>query len=200
MLTILLKLSFLCAVAAEDTRPRYLRTYRNPLMADSLSRRLRLWEALRATSAASTFFDLFCFEATGQRFHDGGIRCNNPVELVYQEAAELWPGREAILLSIGTGNKPGESIIGNIDTVALRMAEIATETEDTADRFNRNHTGLVDRDLYFRFNVPGLSRIELGDYKQNATMITHTETYLMDADTGRKLRRCCAKLEDSIGN
>ncbi|HZZ80802.1 MAG TPA: patatin-like phospholipase family protein, partial [Gemmataceae bacterium] len=55
----------------------------------------------RATSAAPTYFTP-C--QVGERaLVDGGIVANNPACLALAEAAQLWPGEEYLVVSLGTG-------------------------------------------------------------------------------------------------
>ena len=53
------------------------------------SSRFRVWEAVRASSAAPGFFD--DFHAKGQVFEDGALIANNPSLIGYHEASHLWP-------------------------------------------------------------------------------------------------------------
>ncbi|KAG0123477.1 acyl transferase/acyl hydrolase/lysophospholipase [Tuber indicum] len=67
---------------------------------------LKVWEALRATSAAPRYFKSFYHKASGYTFYDGAITCNNPIFLAHTERKILWPEQHErdpdILLSIGT--------------------------------------------------------------------------------------------------
>src|SRR6266571_3366143 len=62
-------------------------------------------EAIRATTAAPNFFKAVEFgEPTKQRYLDGGLRCNNPVQHVVEEAKFLFPDRPiSCVVSLGTG-------------------------------------------------------------------------------------------------
>ncbi|RPA95785.1 FabD/lysophospholipase-like protein [Choiromyces venosus 120613-1] len=67
---------------------------------------LKVWEALRATSAAPRYFKSYYHKASGHAFDDGGIKYNNPVVLANTERKIIWPEQKErdpdILLSIGT--------------------------------------------------------------------------------------------------
>src|SRR3954454_7961054 len=53
------------------------------------------------TSAAPTFF---VPKAVGRRvLIDGGLVANNPTSLARAEAAQIWPGEDVIVVSLGTG-------------------------------------------------------------------------------------------------
>ena len=46
----------------------------------------RIWEAARATSAASSFFDPIKIGQFGEEFVDGAVGANNPVAQLWNEA------------------------------------------------------------------------------------------------------------------
>ena len=76
---------------------------------DSHSFKLR--EALRATSAAPTYFApaVLNDRITGERlvFIDGGVGANNPAMLAYIEARKLYPNADEFrMLSLSTGKAP----------------------------------------------------------------------------------------------
>jgi predicted acylesterase/phospholipase RssA len=81
------------------------------------------WEACRATSAATTFFDPITIGPMKQSFADGAVAYNNPVQHVYREAQQMWPDRmkDALLITIGTGAAPGPSFEGNAVQVVAAM-------------------------------------------------------------------------------
>jgi predicted acylesterase/phospholipase RssA len=67
-----------------------------------------IWEAARCTSAAPSFFrSMFVYvPAPGGWYVDGGLRHNNPAQLVLDEAALIWPSvKRFCLVSIGTGRQ-----------------------------------------------------------------------------------------------
>ncbi|XP_058450888.1 calcium-independent phospholipase A2-gamma-like isoform X2 [Malaya genurostris] len=126
----------------------------------------RLWEVVRASSAAPAYFS--DFQLGGQLHQDGGILYNNPTTVAIHEAKCLWPGeRMQCVVSFGTGRprnphsywKDGQKIISptileraslssSWKTKFLRILDSATDTEAT-------HTILSDLlppGHYFRFN------------------------------------------------
>uniref|UniRef100_A0A182F4D0 Uncharacterized protein n=1 Tax=Anopheles albimanus TaxID=7167 RepID=A0A182F4D0_ANOAL len=123
----------------------------------------RLWEVVRASSAAPAYFG--DFPLNGQLHQDGGILYNNPTTVAIHEAKCLWPNeRIQCVVSFGTGrtrskSNDGQKIIskGILDqaslssswkTKFLRILDSATDTEAT-------HTVLSDLlppGRYFRFN------------------------------------------------
>ena len=67
-----------------------------------------IWQAARCTSAAPSFFRSMFVDvpAPGGWYVDGGLRHNNPSQLVLDEAARIWPSvKRFCLVSIGTGRQ-----------------------------------------------------------------------------------------------
>jgi len=93
----------------------------------------QIWEAARATSAATTFFDPVEIGRYRQRFVDGAIVYNNPIPVVNHEAQHLWPGKKLFLISIGTGSVPGRAFEGNLKDIVETMKQMFTETEKTTN-------------------------------------------------------------------
>ncbi|WJG35915.1 acyl transferase/acyl hydrolase/lysophospholipase, partial [Fusarium oxysporum Fo47] len=186
---------FVCSVLERNSEPVFLRSYESGSLADPLSDDFDLWQALRATSAASTFFD--AYQRGAKKFVDGGFAYNNPVQRVMIEAVDLWgTDRPALLISIGTGERLGESLGGNLKEVAKGMIKMLTQTERTADDFFSSHHDMVDRGMYFRFNVPGLATIGMEEYKEVDAIDSHTISYLTKGTTGRELSAVVRKIRN----
>lgn len=65
-----------------------------------------LRDVARATSAAPTYFPpALIYSVAGERaaLVDGGVVANNPAMCALAEAMRLWPGREYVVVSVGTG-------------------------------------------------------------------------------------------------
>lgn len=92
-----------------------------------------IWQCIRATSAAPTFFDPMTIK--GVDYVDGGLLCNNPAIVALKEAKCLYPDRKVgILYSIGTGiSKTTPALIrGWADFVGFakdHMQKFLTSTE-----------------------------------------------------------------------
>ncbi|KAG0640048.1 acyl transferase/acyl hydrolase/lysophospholipase [Tuber brumale] len=88
---------------------------------------LKVWEALRATSAAPRYFKSFYHKASGHTFYDGAITYNNPVFLANAERKIIWPEQKErdpdILLSIGTlwsdQDESGSELVDRISSKAI---------------------------------------------------------------------------------
>lgn len=89
----------------------------------------------------------------GEKYADGALHYNNPIELVLQESLKLWPDNDRVLVSIGTGSAPGQAIDGSLKSPVSQLVRIATETEETARAFLRSHGDMVRANRLFRFNV-----------------------------------------------
>jgi predicted acylesterase/phospholipase RssA len=187
---ILMDYSFVCATQVHDNSPTLLRSYENHTSFGEIAG-VKVWEAARATSAATTFFDPVEIGDHKELFADGALHYNNPMEMILQEAKELWPNDELLLLSIGTGTAPGQSINEGLLSVVEQLKRIATETEQTAQRFLRVHSDLVSANQLFRFNVyHGLGTIGLDESKELAQIAARTRTYLREPEVSWKMLLC----------
>ena len=164
-----------------------------------------IWEAARATSAASSFFDPIAIGKHGQTYVDAGLGCNNPVDQVWTEAQDIWsPEGEdlAVLLkcfiSIGTGD-PGTSPIkdGVLKMFTKTLTDIATETEKTAELFEKRNRGLSFQGRYFRFNVDqGLQSVGLDEYKKEKEIASATIRYMELLRMQMQTRKCSQAMKD----
>jgi patatin-like phospholipase/acyl hydrolase len=189
---------FVCATRANNSEPALLRSYQNPKMAPVLFNECKIWEACRATSAATTFFDPVTIGKYGQTFVDGAVVYNNPVQLVQRETSQLWPGRKAMIISVGTGAAPTKSFDGSLLAIVNSMKSILTQTERTANDFYHANQEMATDKRLFRFNVTrGLEGIGLAEYKEIGAIVDATQSYLDQAETCEKLSTCIEKLTKS---
>ncbi len=70
----------------ENGSPARIRSYYQSQDQDTLLRECRIWEAARATSAASTFFPSIKIGRYQQTFIDGALLNNNPIEIADDES------------------------------------------------------------------------------------------------------------------
>lgn len=156
---------------------------------------IKIWEAARATSAATSFFAPIKIVSGGvpRVFLDGALEANNPVDELWYEAAEEWGPQPlepqiCCLLSIGTGRPRLESFGNSVKEVGKSIIKIATATQSTANNFRKYHTELFNQDRAFRFNPPDID-VGLEDTSQKGIIATRTEVYCDDPETKTQLQR-----------
>jgi predicted acylesterase/phospholipase RssA len=169
--------------------PVLFRTYESHEMHSNC----KIWEAARATSAAPTFFKRIEI-GRNQPFIDGGLGCNNPSQVVLDEAKAIFGARQiGCLVSIGTGQaevigikKPGlfQQIILKDVIDALRA--ITTDCEATHEEMLGRFANLPN--TYFRLNVEqGMQRIELSKWEKLSIVEAHTAQYMKRKEVQEKL-------------
>jgi hypothetical protein len=107
-----------------------------------------------------------------------------------------------MIISIGTGVKPGPSAIAkNIIQLAKHtLVKIVTECEEENNIFRRANKSMVDNNLLFRFNVAqGLGDVDLDESTNEAAEKIHgyTSTYLRSTDAARSFDGCADRLKES---
>lgn len=201
---------FVCATSEETGDTVHLTTYRPPRGREHLYRSLKIWEACRATSAASSFFDPITIGDFQEGFVDGATGANNPVGEVWSQAKDVW-GLDRIedhlrcLVSVGTGVPSLRPFGRSLANISKALLAISTETEKTAERFARDKSGVAEAGKYYRFNVlRGLEDIGLEDLSQRNTIVAATGRYLESQAIYKQLRACSSSLgsqplDESLG-
>jgi len=186
---------FVCATRAEDHSLAILRSYKTRRH-DPLFGICKIWEAARATSAASTFFEPIEIGPSHQRFVDGALTGkNNPVRTANTESRDIWPGEERLILSIGTGAAPGQAVTGNLLSLAERLKEIVTDSEQTNKEFRMENNEMVRGGRLYRFNVlHGLADVGLEEHQAINRIATYTDRYLDDPDVFDMVQACVSSL------
>ncbi|KAK3896814.1 calcium-independent phospholipase A2-gamma [Staphylotrichum tortipilum] len=188
-----------CALRGEK---RSLIRFRNYPLEGKTDLRPKIWEAARATSAATLFFDPITIGRFGQTFVDGAGGFNNPVEAVYEEAVARWkanPGNISLVISIGTGKNDLKDWGKNLNQLRKTLADIVTETDKTAARFARNRPELNHSpQRLFRFQVAqGLESVKLDEHKKIKEIASATQIYMEEDDCdGAKQLQAFKKLLD----
>lgn len=104
-------------------------------------------------------------------------------------------GNLKCIISIGTGVPSIEPFETDLLDIGQTLLRISTETEKTAELFQRAHSNLDDSNRYFRFNVHhGLEKIALEDSSQKDTIMAVTNRYLESQDTFKQIKRCASNL------
>ncbi|KAH0040806.1 phospholipase, patatin family protein, partial [Aureobasidium melanogenum] len=192
---------FVCCTSGETSQTALLRTWYTTRGDPDLYKTVRIWEAARATSAASTFFDSITIGDPGQRFLDGGTGANNPIRHLWGEAVDLLSRQESLpnnlgcLISIGTGQPGYKRFEETVQGIGKALLEIATETETTANEFHRYQSQLFESKICFRFNVPrGLGDIGLAETEQISAIKSMTSDYLQTEAVRGDIRICIQQL------
>jgi predicted acylesterase/phospholipase RssA len=163
----------------------------------------KIWEAARATSAATTFFDPITIGT--ETFVDGATGANNPIQELMIEAYKLWseklPGWKIeynlqCVVSVGTGMPSLEPFGKKLWDVPQTLLSIATDTERTAEKWQRTHDTLFREKRAFRFNVmAGLENIGLEDSKRQGDILAATKRYIALQNVLDQMNDCAANLQ-----
>lgn len=174
-------------------QPQALRTY----IAREEPLKCTIWQAARATSAATTFFKPIDIGNPTRTFIDPALGFNNPSEALLSEVNQIWGGISrnvdykadiGCFLSLGTGfaevarmdatrlrDKILESFQVPLEAVEV-MKAIVTGTEPVTLRLE----GLFRyTPIFHRFNVEqGLQAVELFQYEKLSRIQADTDEYL----------------------
>ena len=157
---------------------------------------VKIWEACRATSAASSFFDPISIGRYKEEFVDGATGANNPVWEVWNQAQLIWgsgpfESKVKCLVSIGTGVPSLKPFEDDVLYIGKTLIAIATETEQTAERFRRDKSLLDNTGRYYRFNVTrGLEDIGLEESKKSKEIAAATRRYIGSQEVFKQMQAC----------
>ncbi|XP_033882983.3 calcium-independent phospholipase A2-gamma-like [Acipenser ruthenus] len=134
----------------------------------------KLWQALRASSAAPGYFQEFVL---GNDLHqDGGLLINNPSALAIHECKCLWPNTPVqCLVSLGTGRYESEgknnATYTSLKTKLTNVISSATDTEEVHTMLD----ALLPPNTYFRFNPHLNEDIQLNENRNEKLNLLQTE-------------------------
>jgi hypothetical protein len=136
----------------------YLTSYGTPRGNSDLLNSAMIWEACRATSAATSIFDPIAVGRFGKDFVSGATGANNPVWDAWYQAQLAWglgplQGKFNCLVSDGTEVPLVKSFREDVLHIGETLVAIATETEQTAERFRLERAFLESTERYYRFNI-----------------------------------------------
>ncbi|KAI7379056.1 hypothetical protein KC336_g19250, partial [Hortaea werneckii] len=184
---------FVVALSEQASTITHFTNYKKDHEMSNFYDKVKIWEAARATSAATSFFDPITID--GSAYVDGGLGMNNPVDRLWREAREVFVTGEQNLedlircvLSVGTG-KPALKAFGrSVSEVGNSLIAIATETEEKHRTFYNSHEDLARQRLYFRFNPPYLDAIALNEAEKRGDIRVRTEEYGNDPEVALRVR------------
>uniref|UniRef100_A0A8C2KQ67 PNPLA domain-containing protein n=1 Tax=Cyprinus carpio TaxID=7962 RepID=A0A8C2KQ67_CYPCA len=153
----------------------------------------RLWQAVRASSAAPGYFQEFPLH--GDIHQDGGLILNNPCALAVHESRLLWPSQPfQCVLSLGTGRydnaKRGPATSTSLRAKISNLICSATDTEGVHTLLD----DLLSPNVYFRFNPMLSSNVTLDESRPEVLHQLQKDTQLYLDRNGPKLERLCEVL------
>lgn len=192
-------ISFVCATSKETSDTVCLTSYRSPRSDTDLLDSTKIWQACRATSAATSFFDPVAIGPFGEEFVDGALGANNPVYALWNQAQDVWGdqlcGRLRCLVSIGTGMPPLKPVRDDVLGIWSTLKELATETEKTSEQFRRDKSSLDNDGRYYRFNVDrGLEDVGLEESKKEREIAAATRRYIQSQVVFTQMKACVNNL------
>ncbi|KAL1835370.1 hypothetical protein VTJ49DRAFT_6917 [Mycothermus thermophilus] len=194
---------FVCATSKETGDTVCLANYRSPRSDNSdLLNATTIWQACRATSAATTFFDPIAIGPFGEQFVDGALGANNPVYALWNQAQDVWGdqlwGSLKCLVSIGTGLPALKPVRDDILGIWATLKDLATETK-TARQFHRDKSHLDDEGRYYRFNVDrGLEEIRLEESKKKTEIAAATRRYVESQAVFKQMKACANNIAGRV--
>ncbi|KAH6845340.1 hypothetical protein B0I37DRAFT_182169 [Chaetomium sp. MPI-CAGE-AT-0009] len=176
---------------------------------------VKIWEAARATTAASSFFkpQELGKGASARLYIDAAVGVNNPVNILLEEAVkELGSGRRlGCVVSIGTGTrdvKLERSIGGFGSLVKFRglvyYIHLVNTLKNLATDGEASHRQLLSRLLafpgsYYRFNVPeAAAQVKLHHYQKIPELKSSTARYLAEPDVAEQVLQVAQALKTDV--
>jgi predicted acylesterase/phospholipase RssA len=191
-----------CATSKETSETVCLTSYKTPRGNNDLLNSVTIWEACRATSAATSFFKPIAVGRFREEFVDGATGANNPVREMWDQAQLVWgpeplEGKVKCLVSIGMGVPSLKPFKDDVFNIGETLVAIATETEQTAERFRRERSLLDSTERYYRFNVVrGLEDIGLEEAKKVQEIAAATRRYISSQDVYKQMQTCAGTITD----
>lgn len=189
------KCRFVCATSKETSETLCFTSYKSRVDKDLLNS-AKIWEACCATTAASSFFNPITIGKYKEEFVDGATGANNPVWEMWDQAQRMWgpeplEDRIKCLVSIGTGIPSLKPFQDDVFHIGPTLIAIATETEQSAERFLRDKIHLDNTGRYYRFNVNiGLEDIGLEESKKKKDIAAATRRYIGSQNVRNRMQEC----------
>ncbi|CAK7223200.1 hypothetical protein SBRCBS47491_005129 [Sporothrix bragantina] len=191
---------FVCATSKETSDIVCLTSYRSPRSDNSdLLNSTKVWQACRATSAATGFFDPIAIGPFDEEFVDGALGANNPIYVLWNQARDVWgddlQNKLQCVVSIGTGVPNLKPVRDDVLRIWATLKDLVTETEKTAQQFHRDKSNLDNEGRYYRFNVDrGLEEIGLEESKKKREIAAATRRYVESQTVFKQIQACANSL------
>ncbi|KAF3209374.1 hypothetical protein TWF191_000431 [Orbilia oligospora] len=188
---------FVVAVKSQniDGGPKLFRTWGQR----AIDEQVRIWEAIRATSAAPTFFKPM--NINGVEYSDGGLGYNNPAMLTYLEVVQTYGKGFPIkcFISVGTGASANIKIRDN-EGLGTYTIDLLNFLKDLATNTRRAHHEVKEllqfSNNYFRFEVGNDlgSRVGMDRHDLLGVIQSDTKDYLNSWDGRNSVRRAASAM------
>ncbi|KAH8689905.1 acyl transferase/acyl hydrolase/lysophospholipase [Talaromyces proteolyticus] len=191
---------FVCATRKQTRGIQCLTSYPSPRGNNDLLNSVKIWEACRATAAASSFFDPIEIGRYKEEFVDGATGANNPVMELWNQAQLMWEpepadGKVQCLVSVGTGVPSLNAFQDDALGIWGTLKDLATDTEQTAEKFRRDKAYLDNSSRYFRFNVSrGLENVGLEESTKIKEIASATREYVESQEVFKQMQACAGNL------
>ncbi|KAK4105330.1 hypothetical protein N658DRAFT_116040 [Parathielavia hyrcaniae] len=184
--------------------PRFARSfYGDQGTEDVWDEGVKIWEAARATTAASSFFkpQTLGHGDSAQAYIDAAIGVNNPVDYLLTEAVRDFGSarRLGCIVSIGTGTRDvklerGYLGIANLFRIIGILKNTATDGQETHRRLQSRLSPFPGS--YYRFTVPDVAKqVGLHHYKKMPLLKASTAEYLAEPEVNRQIYQIAEGLE-----
>ena len=179
---------------------------------DNWDKDVLIWEAARATTAASSFFrpQTLGNGTSARAYIDAAIGTNNPVYSLIQQAVDEFGFGKPLgcVVSIGTGTRDSNldrvpSGWRNIVYGAGWYINLGKTLKNAATDSEKVHQNLLTRlrsapRAYYRFSVPGAADdFKLNHYKKMPELKLVTSEYLARRDVAAQVRQAAEVLKNA---
>jgi hypothetical protein len=157
---------------------------------------MTICQAMKATCVAPRY--IFPQPGVNQRpiiepgLVDYGTAKNNPIRDILYECRKLfrYANDMMIIVSIGTGDGLDRNI--EIPEMANNVEDRNAEARVWGQKFEADNQALMERGWmsYFRFNVPGLEKVPLEEWRHEDLVKEKTSAYLAQPEVSQKFYTC----------
>ena len=181
------RVAVLAARSANTNIPPYV--FRNDLATPSF----RIIDVALATSAVTALFPAVSLSHPPMDFIDAGIAgYHNPSKIALSQAHNIWPNRDTVVLSIGTGSQ--RVVVATRTNLWKKLADLSQRLIESCelvhDRLIRSQPLLS----YFRFSIDrGLDEVGMKEWKEagdHGCLTRITSAYLRKSEPDSHLNLC----------